>query len=120
MVEVGVHRAIGRKNSDWLVIPLHADYHVGRFGIDSGMGVIAWERRFGRQVDMLDRVCRELNVNAWVPAGIDRCPWRAQSMRRCSNCTCGRKASTGISLSTNSTRSADGVLTSLCLPSVLL
>lgn len=111
MVTVGVHRSIGRKNSDWLVIPLHMDYHVGRFGIDSGMGVLAWEQRFGRQVDMLDQVCRELNVNAWVLAGIDRCPWRAQSMKRCSNCTCGRKALTATPPSIDSIQSASGVLT---------
>jgi hypothetical protein len=75
MLDVGVRRSTGRKTSDWLVIPLDAEYHVGRFGIDSGSKsfyVKAWEERFGTQVEHLDAVSRMLGYNVWAKAGINR------------------------------------------------
>lgn len=74
--DVGLHRSMGRKGSDWLVIPLAFDYHVGRYGIDAGgMSVIEWERKFGTQVSMLDKVCLALNQNLWTLGSISRNPW---------------------------------------------
>lgn len=75
--EVGLHRAMGRKSSDWLVIPLAAEYHTGQYGIDSAMGVAKWEALFGRQVDLMDTVCEKLDVNLWTKAGVDRNPFHS-------------------------------------------
>lgn len=49
-------RGGGQKTSDWLVIPLSADLHVGNHGIDYGVGVKSWEAKWGRQTDMLRMV----------------------------------------------------------------
>lgn len=70
--QLGIHKGLGQKTSDWLVIPLAARYHVGDLGIDGALGVMEWEHRFGSQVGHLDDVCRELGVNVWKKAGIDR------------------------------------------------
>ncbi len=69
MLDRGVRKALGRKTSDWLVIPLAARYHTGEFGIDSGQfSVREWELRFCEQAEMLDRVCAELGVDVWAMA----------------------------------------------------
>ena len=67
-----VHKGLGQKTSDWLVIPLAPRYHTGELGIDASLGVIEWEHRFGSQVGHLDDLCQELGVNVWKKAGIDR------------------------------------------------
>lgn len=67
-----VQKGMGQKTSDWLVIPLDWEFHIGDHGIDSRMGVIAWERSFGTQVEHLDEVCRRLGYDVWGKAGIDR------------------------------------------------
>jgi len=73
MREAGVMRAKGRKTSNWLVIPIDAEFHTGRLGIDSGGFTVAeWERRFGRQADFLDKVCALLGVDVWAKAGVKR------------------------------------------------
>lgn len=73
MRDAGVSRVFGRKNSDWLVIPLTADLHVGNNGIDQmGHTVRSWEEKYGRQDDHLDEVCRRLGVNVWKKAGVNR------------------------------------------------
>ncbi len=70
------HPGWAQKQDDWLVIPLAAILHTGDLGIDNGMGpfksVIAWEAKFGSQVDHLDEVCRRLGYNVWARAGIQR------------------------------------------------
>lgn len=63
---------MGKKTSDWLVIPLDWMMHTGNLGIDGSMGVWTWEERYGRQVDHLDDVCRQLGYNVWEKAGIER------------------------------------------------
>lgn len=73
--DIGLHKGAGQKTSDWLVIPLAFEYHVGRFGIDGAMGVAEWEKKFGTQVELLDGVCRALNLNLWTKASISRNPW---------------------------------------------
>lgn len=75
MNDIGVRRGGSQKTNDWLVIPLRFDYHVGSMGIDSGipwLSVREWEKRFGTQVSMIDKICVQLNVNVWEKAGIDR------------------------------------------------
>lgn len=56
-------KTAGRKTSDWLVIPIAAELHTGRFGIDGSLGVRAWEVRFGRQVDFLHMVSEEVGYD---------------------------------------------------------
>lgn len=72
--DIGLHKGMGQKTSDWLVIPLAHVYHVGKLGIDV-IGAVEWEKTFGKQVDLLDGVCRELNLNLWTKALIFRDPW---------------------------------------------
>ncbi len=73
MRDVGVHKGVLQKTSDWLIIPLAPEYHyIGPLAIDGQIGVATWERRFGMQVDFLDYVCMTLGVNVWKKAGIDR------------------------------------------------
>jgi hypothetical protein len=66
MIGRGVMRMKGRKTSDWLVIPIAARFHTGRYGIDMGsMSVDRWERLFGTQAGMLDLVCARLGYDVW-------------------------------------------------------
>lgn len=63
----GFHRSIGRKTSDWLVIPLAFDLHVGDEGIDR-IGVHRWELKYGKQADMIDVLCQRLGIDLWAKA----------------------------------------------------
>lgn len=75
MRQFGQLRGMSQKVSDYLVIPLDAEFHVGRWGIDTGQAwltVEAWEARFGTQVEHLDTICRRLGVDVWTLAGIER------------------------------------------------
>ena len=75
--EIGLHSGMAQRGiSDWLVIPLAAEFHTsGKYAIDGGYGVLSWEDRFGTQVKMMDEVCCMLSINAWQMAGIARIPW---------------------------------------------
>lgn len=66
----GVHRGEGAKSSDWLVIPLRKDLHIGPGGIDGfpRPSVDEWEARYGAQASMVDQVCARLGVNVWERA----------------------------------------------------
>jgi len=55
----GWHVGVAQKQNPWLQIPLHESLHTGSHGIDSGMGVETWEKRFGSQWGYLEEV-REL------------------------------------------------------------
>jgi len=59
---------IGQRQNPGLQIPLHAHYHVGGFGIDSGIGAVTWEQTFGDQVDHLTRVEDILGYSPWALA----------------------------------------------------
>lgn len=61
---------MAQRASDWLVIPLDADLHVGARGIDSGYGVRSWERDFGLQVDHLIAVNQGLPYDIFERAGL--------------------------------------------------
>lgn len=63
----GIHRSVGRKTSDWLVIPLSWELHLGAEGIDR-IGVVRWEAKWGKQADMLDEIVRRLGVDVWAKA----------------------------------------------------
>ena len=51
--DAGWHVGIGQKQNPFLQIPLHEDFHIGAWGIDSGMGVVTWEKAFGTQQEHL-------------------------------------------------------------------
>jgi hypothetical protein len=63
----GIHRSIGRKTSDWLVIPLAPELHYGSQGIDR-IGVARWELKYGKQADLLDEIVRRTGVDVWARA----------------------------------------------------
>ena len=69
--DAGIHKALGGKTSDWLVIPLTARLHSGGpQGIDAGsLSVREWEELFGTQLDFLIWVSQRLGVNVFVQAG---------------------------------------------------
>lgn len=70
--DIGIHRGVSQKPSDWLVIPLDERYHIGAYGIDSGYGVLTWERDFATQVELLDALSVKLNINLWRKVGVSR------------------------------------------------
>lgn len=74
MTEIIGLKGVGMKTSDWLVLPLAWDLHLGAEGIDSGMGVLTWEAKYGTQVSHLDNLCHLLDYNVWEKAGINRQP----------------------------------------------
>lgn len=69
----GVHSGMSQKTSDWLVIPLAAEFHTGNRGIDNGMGIYkgvkAWEKEFGDQAKFLDVLSQQIDINVWAMAG---------------------------------------------------
>lgn len=69
--EIGIHKGLGQKTSDYLVIPLASRFHTGEFGIDV-IPVWEWEHRFGTQVGHLDDLCRQIGYNVWALAGVER------------------------------------------------
>jgi len=62
-------RGMGQKPDDFLTIPLHVDYHVGRFGIDYGYGVQSWERDFGSQLGHLLKISSHFDYDIFEAAG---------------------------------------------------
>ena len=66
LLERGVWRGAGRKTSDWLVIPLDAEFHTGGASTSAASPSEEWEPKFGRQADHLDAVCAALGVNVWA------------------------------------------------------
>jgi len=69
---LGIHKGMGQKANDWLVLPLAYALHTGVEGIDGSMGVLTWEKKYGSQVEHLDEVCRRLGYNVWQKAGLER------------------------------------------------
>lgn len=66
--QLGWHVGIGQKQNPFLQIPLQAKYHVGDCGIDSGIGVETWEKRFGTQQEHLTWVNDQLPYNLFAQA----------------------------------------------------
>ena len=82
MLEViGGNPGMGQRSNPFYQIPLWAKYHVGRFGIDTGMGEIKsveqWEERFGTQMDHLKEINEALDYNLWFQAGM----WWAENRK---------------------------------------
>jgi hypothetical protein len=65
MKENGWHVGMGQKQNPFLQIPLHAHYHVGDQGIDYGLGVQTWERYYGSQMELLEKVNEQLPYDIW-------------------------------------------------------
>jgi hypothetical protein len=63
MREHGWSVGMGQRQNPFLQIPLKAEYHVGRFGIDYGYGVLSWERDFGTQWEHLQWVNDQLDYD---------------------------------------------------------
>jgi hypothetical protein len=59
---------MGQKQNPFLQIPLNDKYHIGDCGIDSGYGVLSWEKDFGRQWDHLIWVNDQLPYNIFSEA----------------------------------------------------
>lgn len=84
----------GHKQNEALKIPIHADYHVGKYRIDGAIngGVESWEATWGEQKELLERLSRKLNFCLWRLAW-QWTPWKVQQSmtRRISlDCTSGR------------------------------
>lgn len=56
MKDLSWHVGMSQRQNPYLQIPLHAHYHVGARGIDTGEGVLRWERFFGTQVEHLNEI----------------------------------------------------------------
>ena len=59
---------MGQKQNPFMQLPLSAEYHTGNMGIDSGMGVLSWEEKFGAQWDHLIWVNDQLPYNIFAQA----------------------------------------------------
>lgn len=57
----------GRKASDWLVLPLHYDYHQGTHGLHT-IGIASWEALHGTEAELLDQVIGNTGIDAWTQA----------------------------------------------------
>ncbi|MDP2141312.1 MAG: hypothetical protein Q8L20_10920 [Gammaproteobacteria bacterium] len=71
MSDAGINRGVGQRPSDWLVIPILLDLHVGPDGIDGNRGVISWEKAYGAQFEHLKTVSRAVGYNVFHAAGYD-------------------------------------------------
>lgn len=58
----GFRRGLGQKTSEWLIIPLHRDYHTGKYNPEV-IGVEQWEAVFGSQMDHLRAVSEALGYD---------------------------------------------------------
>ena len=63
---------IAQRSNPFYQIPLHSCYHVGEFGVDTGMGPIKsvkqWEDTFGSQLAHLHDVNGQLDYDLWQQA----------------------------------------------------
>lgn len=64
------HVGVAQKQNPWLQIPLDVRYHVGNFGIDSGVGVLTWEGTFGTQMEHLEWVNDQVDYDIWEQAKV--------------------------------------------------
>ena len=66
MKDAGFHSGMAQRGcGEALIIPLKADYHVGNEGIDFGVGVLTWERWYGKQTDHLNGVNEQLDYDIY-------------------------------------------------------
>jgi hypothetical protein len=69
LADAGINRGMGQRPSDWLVIPIIADLHVGPKGIDGGKGVRSWEAEHGTQLNHLMALQKCLGIDLFTLAG---------------------------------------------------
>jgi len=69
LADAGINRGMSQRPSDWLVIPIIMDLHVGPQGIDGGKGVRSWEAEHGTQMDHLLALQEKLNIQLFTLAG---------------------------------------------------
>lgn len=72
LADAGITRGMSQRPSDWLVIPIIMDLHVGPHGIDGGKGVRSWESEHGTQMDHLLALQEKLDIDLFVLAGHPR------------------------------------------------
>ena len=66
MKDTGYHSGMALRGcGEALIIPLKADFHIGNDGIDSGVGVLTWERWHGTQMDHLNEVNNQLDYDIY-------------------------------------------------------
>ncbi|OFE11400.1 hypothetical protein PHACT_12650 [Pseudohongiella acticola] len=71
LADIGITRGMSQRPSDWLVIPIIMDLHVGPQGIDGGKGVRSWEAEHGAQLDHLIDLQLKLGIDLFTLAGYD-------------------------------------------------
>jgi hypothetical protein len=54
-----------RGSGEALILPLDAEYHTGKWGIDTGFGRGTWEETFGAQADLIDEVSSMVGYSLW-------------------------------------------------------
>lgn len=59
---------MAQKNNPFLQIPIHEDFHIGNWGVDSGTGVERWEELFGPQEELLHEVSELLGYDVFQEA----------------------------------------------------
>lgn len=59
---------IAQRANPFFQIPLHAQYHVGSYGIDGAIGVKEWEVMFGSQLSFLHEVNGHLTYDVFQQA----------------------------------------------------
>ncbi len=64
----GWHVGMGQRQNPFLQIPIHERFHTGNFGIDSGYGVLSWEKDFGTQWSYLAELDRILPYDLLIQA----------------------------------------------------
>lgn len=66
----GWHVGMAQRQNPFLIIPLHFDWHVGKYGIDAGVGVESWESTWGTQIEHLEYVDEEMKSRFGYPTSI--------------------------------------------------
>lgn len=75
---------VGRKQSDALMIPIHADWHVGKHRIDGSLGysIDDWEQRWKPQVELIWELSEILGFNLYALAWEWSSPKELDLLRR--------------------------------------
>ena len=68
IAKAGIEKGLALKVSDWLVIPLCINHHVGREGIHQ-IGVMTWENKFDTQLKYLKTLSNLYKINVFEKAG---------------------------------------------------
>lgn len=71
MCDEGHNRGGAQKPSDWLVLPVCAFHHQGKYGFDSAFGVRSAEDMWGKQTDMVRALSKMLNLDLFELASND-------------------------------------------------